>query len=290
MAYTSLSTLEGETLSSYMAKIFAIPLLTLEQEQSYARAWKEKGDTKAAQELVMSHLRIVPKVVFHYKGYGLPLMDMISEGNLGLMQAVKNFDPDRGFRLVTYALWWVRASVQDFILRSWSIVKMTSSSAQKRLFFHLKREKEKIGAYHALNESQARQIASTLQVSKQDVEQMEARFSGDLSLHNVIPNSKGDGDSGVSFQDALPETAPTQEESIGEEQEKWQWRKKLSSILRSLPSRDRFIFWSRHLKQTPSTLETLSTHFGISRERVRQIEGRTFQKVKKLTLEEREES
>jgi RNA polymerase sigma-32 factor len=243
-----------------------------------AKRWRAHGDHDAAHRLVTSHLRLVAKIAMGYRGYGLPIAEVISEGNVGLMQAVKRFDPDRGFRLTTYAMWWIRASIQEFILRSWSLVRMGTTANQKKLFFNLRKAKSKISALEDgdMRPDQVQLIAHRLGVTEQDVIDMNRRLGGDASLNAPI---REDGDSG-EWQDWLVDEAPSAERVMMDNEELDNRRKALGDALCGLTERERRIFEARRLADDPITLEELADQFGISRERVRQIEARAFEKVR----------
>ena len=249
------------------------------EEFMLAKRWQEHADSEAAQKLVTSHLRLVARIAMGYRGYGLPIGEVISEGNVGLMQAVKRFDPDRGFRLATYAMWWIRASIQEYILRSWSLVKMGTTAAQKKLFFNLRRAKGQLQALEEgdLRPDQVAAIAKRLGVPEEDVISMNRRLSGDTSLNAPV---RADLESG-EWQDWLVDDAPDQEEQLVERDEMDHRREFLASALTTLNDRERRIFEARRLSEDPATLEQLSTEFGVSRERIRQIEVRAFEKVQK---------
>jgi RNA polymerase sigma-32 factor len=273
----------GSGLATYLAQIRRFPMLKAQEEYMLAKRWREHGDRDAAQLLVTSHLRLVAKIAMGYRGYGLPIAEVISEGNVGLMQAVKRFDPDRGFRLTTYAIWWIKASIQEFILRSWSLVRMGTTAGQKKLFFNLRKAKVKISALEEgdMRPDQVEVIARRLGVAEQDVIEMNRRFGGDLSLNSPI---RDDGDSS-EWQDWLVDEAPDQERVVAENQEFEARRKALNDGLNVLKSgRERRIFEARRLADEPVTLDALAAEFGISRERVRQIEVRAFDKVQKAVM------
>ncbi|CAJ0878192.1 RNA polymerase sigma factor RpoH [freshwater sediment metagenome] len=263
-------------LSRYLAEIRRFPMLEPQQEYMLAKRWREHEDPKAAQELITSHLRLVAKVAMGYRGYGLPIGEIVSEGNVGLMQAVKRFEPDRGFRLATYAMWWIRASIQEYILRSWSLVKMGTTASQKKLFFNLRKAKSRISAYEEgdLRPENVEKIATSLGVSKQDVIDMNRRMSGDASL-NAPLREEGEGE----WQDWLVDTSDDQEHILAAQEESSNRMKALRGALDVLNPRERRIFEARRLADDPVTLEQLSEEFGVSRERVRQIEVRAFEKV-----------
>ena len=248
-----------------------------------AKSWREHGDRDAAHRLVTSHLRLVAKIAMGYRGYGLPISEVISEGNVGLMQAVKRFEPEKGFRLATYAMWWIKAAIQEYILRSWSLVKMGTTANQKRLFFNLRKAKSQIQALDEgdLRPDQVAQIAQKLNVSEEEVVSMNRRLSGDASLN--APIRATEGDSG-EWQDWLADDSETQEETLAERDELDQRRAMLSDALGVLDKRERRIFEARRLADDPLTLEQLSEEFDVSRERVRQLEVRAFEKVQKAML------
>ena len=276
----SLPSSGGEAgLNRYLAEIKKFPILSPEEEYMLAKRWREHGDTEAAAKLVNSHLRLVSKIAMGYRGYGLPVSELISEGNIGLMQGVKKFEPDRGFRLATYAMWWIRASIQEFILRSWSLVKMGTTAAQKKLFFNLRRMKNQIDAFEEgdLKPDQVKTIATQLGVTEQDVVDMNRRLGGDASLNASI---RDDGESG-EWMDWLVDDAPSQERILADTEESGNRHQALISALDVLNERERRIFEARRLADDPITLEDLATEFGVSRERVRQIEVRAFEKVQK---------
>jgi RNA polymerase sigma-32 factor len=266
-------------LTRYLEEIRRFPMLEPQQEFMLAKRWKEHGDRNAAHQLVTSHLRLVAKIAMGYRGYGLPISEVISEGNVGLMQAVKRFEPDKGFRLATYAMWWIKASIQEYILRSWSLVKMGTTANQKKLFFNLRKAKSKISALQEgdLRPDQVQIIAKRLGVTEQDVVDMNRRLGGDASLNAPI---REDGDSG-EWQDWLADDSESQESVMAEHEELDNRRKALTSALSVLNERERRIFEARRLADDPVTLEDLAAEFGVSRERVRQIEVRAFEKVQK---------
>jgi RNA polymerase sigma-32 factor len=282
MARTSLPAIAaGEGgLSHYLAEIRKFPMLAPDEEYMLAKAYKEHGDRDAAHRLVTSHLRLVAKIAMGYRGYGLPIGEVISEGNVGLMQAVKRFEPERGFRLATYAMWWIKASIQEYILRSWSLVKMGTTASQKRLFFNLRKVKGQIQALDDgdLRPDQVDQIATKLGVSQDEVVSMNRRLGGDSSLNAPI---RGDIDGGGEWQDWLVDESPTQESILAENEEMDNRRQLLRDAMGTLNDRERRIFEARRLADDPVTLEELSSEFGVSRERVRQIEVRAFEKVQK---------
>ncbi|MEJ2623706.1 MAG: RNA polymerase sigma factor RpoH [Pseudolabrys sp.] len=281
MARTAvLPALKAESgLSHYLEEIRRFPMLEPKQEYNLARAWREDGDRDAAHQLVTSHLRLVAKIAMGYRGYGLPISEVISEGNVGLMQAVKRFEPEKGFRLATYAMWWIKAAIQEYILRSWSLVKMGTTANQKKLFFNLRTAKSKISALEEgdLHPDQVALIAKRLGVTEQDVVDMNRRLGGDASLNAPI---REEGDSG-EWMDWLVDEAPSQERILAESEEKENRHEALIGALDVLNERERRIFEARRLSDDPITLEDLASEFGVSRERVRQIEVRAFEKVQK---------
>jgi len=267
-------------LNRYLSQIRKCPVLTAEQEYMLAKRYAEHQDPDAARQLVTSHLRLVAKIAMGYRGYGLPISELISEGNIGLMQGVKKFEPDRGFRLATYAMWWIKASMQEFILRSWSLVKMGTTAAQKKLFFNLRRMKKNIDAFEDtdLHPDDVKKIATDLGVSEAEVVNMNRRMmmGGDASL-NVSFNEEGEG----QWQDMLADSGPLQDETVANAEEA-QWRHALlAEAMDSLNERERAILFERRLTDDPKTLEELSQTYNVSRERVRQIEVRAFEKLQK---------
>lgn len=266
-------------LSRYLADIRKYPMLEPNQEYMLAKRFLEHEDRGAAEQLVTSHLRLVAKIAMGYRGYGLPIGEVISEGNVGLMQAVKKFDPERGFRLATYAMWWIKASIQEYVLRSWSLVKMGTTANQKRLFFNLRKMKSQIQALEDgdLNHEQVEKIATKLGVSVEEVHSMNRRLSGDASLNSPLKADDGTGE----WQDWLVDESESQESVVADQQELDQRRIMLKSAMETLNDRERRIFQARRLSEDPITLEDLSGEFGVSRERVRQIEVRAFEKVQK---------
>ncbi|HEX2842249.1 RNA polymerase sigma factor RpoH [Hyphomicrobium sp.] len=281
MAAKSLPTIAGGAggLSRYLEEIRRFPMLEPNQEYMLAKRWREHADPEAAHELITSHLRLVARIAMGYRGYGLPIGEVISEGNVGLMQAVKRFEPDRGFRLATYAMWWIRASIQEYILRSWSLVKMGTTAAQKKLFFNLRRAKSQLQALEEgdLKPEHVKTIAKKFGVSEDDVVSMNRRLGGDASLNAPV---RADSESG-EWQDWLVDDSPDQEEQLVETEELGRRKSYLSDALSSLNDRERRIFEARRLADDPVTLEELSAEFGVSRERIRQIEVRAFEKVQK---------
>jgi len=266
-------------LTRYLEEIRRFPMLEPQDEFMLAKRWREHGDRDAAHKLVTSHLRLVAKIAMGYRGYGLPISEVISEGNVGLMQAVKRFEPDKGFRLATYAMWWIKAAIQEYILRSWSLVKMGTTANQKKLFFNLRKAKSKISALEEgdLRPDQVKLIAKRLGVTEQDVVDMNRRLGGDVSLNAPI---RDDGDSG-EWQDWLVDEVSDQETRLVEDEESDNRKKALGEALSVLNERERRIFEARRLADDPITLEDLAVEFGVSRERVRQIEVRAFEKVQK---------
>jgi RNA polymerase sigma-32 factor len=270
-------------LNRYLAEIKKFPILTPEEEYMLAKRWTEHQDTDAAARLVNSHLRLVAKIAMGYRGYGLPLAELISEGNIGLMQGVKKFEPERGFRLATYAMWWIRASIQEFILRSWSLVKMGTTAAQKKLFFNLRRMKNRIEAFEDgdLKPEDVKKIAKDLGVSEEDVISMNRRMAmgGDTSL-NVPLREEGEG----QWQDWLVDTEPLQDERVAEAEESKVRHELLVQAMEALNDREKHILTERRLSEEPKTLEELSQVYDVSRERIRQIEVRAFEKLQKALM------
>jgi RNA polymerase sigma-32 factor len=266
-------------LTRYFKGMRQFPMLEPQEEYMLAKSWREHGDRNAAHRLVTSHLRLVAKIAAGYRGYGLPISEVISEGNVGLMQAVKRFEPDKGFRLATYAMWWIKAAIQEYILRSWSLVKMGTTANQKKLFFNLRKAKSRISALEEgdLRPDQVKLIAERLGVTEQDVVDMNRRLGGDVSLNSPIREEDESGD----WQDWLIDDSDSQETRLAEGEEADNRRKALGEALTVLNERDRRIFEARRLADEPITLEELADEFGISRERVRQIEVRAFEKVRK---------
>jgi len=263
-------------LSRYLDEIRKFPMLEPSEEYMLAKRWREHGDREAAHKLVTSHLRLVAKIAMGYRGYGLPISEVVSEGNVGLMQAVKRFEPDKGFRLATYAMWWIKAAIQEYILRSWSLVKMGTTANQKKLFFNLRKAKGRISALEEgdLRPDQVKQIATQLGVTEQDVVDMNRRLGGDASL-NAPLREEGEGE----WQDWLVDESASQESLLAAEEEGQNRLQALRNALSVLNPRERRIFEARRLSDDPMTLEDLSAEFGVSRERVRQIEVRAFEKV-----------
>jgi RNA polymerase sigma-32 factor len=266
-------------LARYLQEIRTFPMLEPDQEYMLAKRWREHDDTEAAHQLVTSHLRLVAKIAMGYRGYGLPVSELISEGNVGMMQAVKRFEPDRGFRLATYAMWWIRAAIQEYILHSWSLVKMGTTAAQKKLFFNLRKLKGQLQAIEEgdLSPENVKKIATELSVSEEDVVNMNRRLAAPDHSLNAPLKIDGDGE----WQDWLVDESDSQEIVLAEQQELSKRRKLLSHAMKSLNARERRILTERRLKDEPTTLEDLSKEYGISRERVRQIEVRAFEKLQR---------
>ena len=276
-------------LARYLQEIRKFPMLTAEEEFMLAKSWQEHGDVEAAHKMVTSHLRLVAKIAMGYRGYGLPVAELISEGNVGLMQAVKKFDPDRGFRLATYAMWWIRASIQEYILHSWSLVKMGTTAAQKKLFFNLRRLKGQLQAIEEgdMSPENVTKIATELNVSENEVVDMNRRLAApDHSLNAPVR-----ADSEGEWVDWLVDERDTQESLLAEQDELEKRRDLLGKAMHFLKDRERHILQQRRLQENPTTLEELSQEYGISRERVRQIEVRAFEKlqkaIKNLAIEQR---
>src|ERR1043166_2058140 len=280
MAANALAVMSPEGgLSRYLSEIRKFPMLAKDQEFMLAKAWQEHQDPQAAPQLVTSHLRLVAKIAMGYRGYGLPIGEVISEGNVGLMQAVKKFDPDKGFRLATYAMWWIRAAIQEYILRSWSLVKMGTTAAQKKLFFNLRKIKGQLKALDEgdLRPDQVKRIATQLGVTEEDVVSMNRRLAGDSSLNAPVRNDAESGE----WQDWLVDDTMDQETALAESEERDIRREMLNNALKGLNPRERRVFEARRLAEEPLTLEELSAEFGVSRERIRQIEVRAFEKVQR---------
>jgi len=282
MSNVALPVLSGEGgLSRYITEVRRFPVLKPEEEFMLAKRYQEHEDPRAAHRLVTSHLRLVVKVAMSYRGYGLPMGDVVSEGNIGLMQAVKRFDPDKGFRLATYAIWWIKASIQEYILRSWSLVKMGTTANQKKLFFNLRKAKSKLSALGEgdLRPDQVKLIASRLGVEEHEVVEMNRRLGGDSSLNVSMKE-----DSTSEWQDMLVDESDNQEMLVARSEENENRHLALGQALSALNARERRIFEARRLLDEPLTLEALSEEFGISRERVRQIEARAFEKVQQAVM------
>ncbi len=277
----NLPVLSGDIgLKNYLEEIKKFPMLSAEEEYTLANRWQVHKDTNAAHQLVTSHLRLVAKIAMGYKGYGLPITDIISEGNIGLMQAAQKFDPEKGFRLTTYAMWWIKAAMQEYILRSWSLVKIGTTAVQKKLFFNLRSAKNRIQAYEEgdLKQENLEKISNQLNVPEKEVINMNRRLSGgDPSLNATI---KADGDQTSEWQDWLESDEPNQEESYSEKEEENLRKEMINESLQVLNDRELDIIQTRKLSDTPTTLEELSEKYNISRERIRQIEVRALEKVK----------
>ena len=267
-------------LSRYLTEIRKFPMLEPDEEYTLAKAWREEGDRDAAHKLVTSHLRLVGKIAMGYRGYGLPMSEVISEGNVGLMQAVKKFEPEKGFRLATYAMWWIKASIQEYILRSWSLVKIGTTASQKKLFFNLRKVKGQISALEEgdLTPEQVTTIATKLSVPEEEVVNMNRRLSGDASLNSPMKASE---DGSAQWQDWLVDDAEDQETQLAEQEEFDSRMVLLREAMDGLNDREKRILEARRLSDSPITLEELSEEFGVSRERVRQIEVRAFEKIQK---------
>ncbi|HEX7725198.1 MAG TPA: RNA polymerase sigma factor RpoH [Rhizomicrobium sp.] len=290
MSSRGLPALQGEGgLSRYLTEIRKFPLLEPEEEYMFAKAWREHEDPEAARRLVTSHLRLVAKIAMGYRGYGLPLSEVVAEGNVGLMQAVKRFEPDKGFRLATYAMWWIRAAIQEYILRSWSLVKMGTTAAQKKLFFNLRKAKNKISAIEEgdLTPEHTKEIARQLAVPEEEVTNMNRRLSGGDSSLNAPMRADGESE----WQDWLADDTMDQETRLAEAEEMGERHNLLSNAMGELSERERDIIEARRLRDDPATLEELSQKYGVSRERVRQIEVRAFEKLQqqmKATLAQKQ--
>jgi len=270
------------SLSSYLVKIKKFPMLSAEEEYMLAKSWKDRGDLKSAQKLITSHLRLVAKIAMGYRGYGLPVSEMVSEGNIGLMQAVKKFEPEKGFRLATYAMWWIKASIQEYILRSWSLVKMGTTSAQKKLFFNLKKIKNQIAPnnHGELNAEHAEEISKRLNVKKEEVFSMNRRMLGkEKSLNDPIKDEDGS-----EWQDWIADDKIDQELNYSHKQEFKQRKKLMDDSLGILNEREKEILFARRLSDEVITLDDLSKKYKISRERIRQIETKAFEKLQKAML------
>ena len=283
MSSSQLPAISGEHgLSRYLREIRRFPILTKEEEFQLAKDWSDHGDVEAAHKLVTSHLRLVAKIAMGYRGYGLPVNELISEGNIGMMQAVKRFDPDRGFRLATYAMWWIRAAIQEYILHSWSLVKIGTTAAQKKLFFNLRKVKRQLRAIEEgdLPPDTVSTIAHRLDVPEHEVVNMNRRLAG--SDHSLNAPLRSDGENDAEWQDWLEDPTPNQEIEIAAADELSHRRKMLDAAMSQLNERERHIFTQRRLIEDPMTLEELSQIYGISRERVRQIEARALEKIEHL--------
>jgi RNA polymerase sigma-32 factor len=278
MAQSNLPVLSAEGgLSRYLQEIRKFPMLEPDEEFMLAKRYKEHADPGSAQRMITSHLRLVAKIAMGYRGYGLPIAEVISEGNVGLMHAVKRFEPDKGFRLATYAMWWIRAAIQEYVLRSWSLVKIGTTAAQKRLFFNLRKVKGQIAALDDgnLHPDQIKQIATTLSVTEADVVSMNQRLGGDASLNAPMRADEGTSE----WQDWLVDDTPDQETTLGNAEEYSERMTLLTNAMADLNDREKAIFQARRLKENPSTLEELAQEYNVSRERIRQIEVRAFEKV-----------
>jgi len=278
MAQSNLPILSSEGgLGRYLQEIRKFPMLEPDEEFMLAKRYKEHADPGSAQKLITSHLRLVAKIAMGYRGYGLPISEVISEGNVGLMHAVKRFEPDKGFRLATYAMWWIRAAIQEYVLRSWSLVKIGTTAAQKRLFFNLRKIKGQIAALDDgnLHPDQIKHIATTLSVTEQDVVSMNQRLGGDASLNAPMRADEGTSE----WQDWLVDDTPDQETTLGNSEEYDERMALLASAMGDLNEREKAIFQARRLKENPATLEELAQEYNVSRERIRQIEVRAFEKV-----------
>jgi len=270
------------SLSSYLTQIKKFPMLSAKEEYMLAKSWRDRGDLKSAQKLVTSHLRLVAKIAMGYRGYGLPVSELVSEGNIGLMQAVKKFEPEKGFRLATYAMWWIKASIQEYVLRSWSLVKIGTTTAQKKLFFNLKKLKNKLSATNSgdLNPEHVEEISKRLNVNKEEVISMNRRLYGkEKSLNDPIK-----GEDGLQWQDWLVDNNLDQELKMSQNQELQERKKLMNDSMGILNSREKEILIARKLSEDISTLEDLSKKYKISRERIRQIETKAFEKLQKVML------
>ena len=269
-------------LTSYLAQIKRFPMLTKEEEYALSKNWKDRGDIKSVQKLITSHLRLVAKIAMGYRGYGLPVNELISEGNIGLMQAVKKFDPDKGFRLATYAMWWIKASIQEYVLRSWSLVKMGTTTAQKKLFFNLKKIKNQIAPDQEgdLKDEQVNEISKRLDVDSKEVVNMNRRMMGqEKSLNDPIKSGETD-----EWQDWLVDSSLDQELIVSQQQEYNDKKELLNDAMKILNEREKAIINARRLSENPKTLEELSKKYKISRERIRQIETKAFEKLQKSMI------
>jgi|TARA_B100001079_G_scaffold270552_1_gene285213 RNA polymerase sigma-32 factor len=280
---TNLPTITSEgSLSSYLAQIKKFPMLSAEEEYMLAKNWRDRGDLKSAHKLVTSHLRLVAKIAMGYRGYGLPVSELVSEGNIGLMQAVKKFKPEKGFRLATYAIWWIKASIQEYVLRSWSLVKIGTTTAQKKLFFNLKKLKNKLAPANTtdLKPEHVDEISKRLNVNKEEVISMNRRLYGkEKSLNDPVKNEDG-----LQWQDWLVDDNLDQELKLSQNQELQERRKLMNDSMSILNSREKEILTSRKLSENICTLDDLSKKYKISRERVRQIEAKAFEKLQKAML------
>lgn len=272
----------GTGLTHYLSQIRRFPILTQEEEIAFAKRWRARGDREAAYHLVTSHLRLVAKIAMRYRGYGLPIADIVSEGNVGLMQAVRRFDPERGIRLSTYAMWWIKAAIQEYVLRSWSMVKIAGNSAQKKLFFKLRQAKSAISAFEDkdLRPDQVKAISERLKVPEREVVDMDRRLRGDVSLNS----RSNDAPEASDALDRLVDPSPCHDVELAENQELARRREALQAALQTLSPRERHVFTARYLTEAPPNLQTLAEQYGISGERIRQIEVRAFQKVRAEVL------
>ena len=289
MTKSYLPTLSSDSgLSKYLMEIRKFPMLTKSKEYQLAKRWKQHGDVKAAHALVTSHLRLVAKIAIGYRGYGLPINELIAEGNIGMMKAVKGFDPEKGFRLATYAMWWIKASIHEYILRSWSLVKIGTTAAQKKLFFNLKKMKNQIQQVDEdhLKPEQIKEISNRLDVSESDVVEMDQRLAG----HDKSLNAKINNDSNSEWQDWVPDNKIDNALLLANKQELTQRRATLNEAMTHLDEREKDIINSRRLEDSPLTLKELSKRYNISRERIRQIESRAFKKLQSLMLEKKNDS
>ena len=287
MAVLTLNLAPEGNLSRYLQEIRKFPMLTPEEEYMLAKRYQQSGELQAAHRLITSHLRLVAKIAMGYRGYGLPLADLVAEGNVGLMQAAEKFDPDRGFRFATYAMWWIRAAIQEYILHSWSLVKMGTTAAQKKLFFNLRKLKGQMAELDQgdLPPEAVTKIATTLDVPEAEVVEMNRRLAGaDNSLNALMGGAGADSDS--EWLDMLPDEGPNQETIVGDRKELQQRREMLDVALKKLNPRERDIIFERRLKDEPSTLEELSHRYAVSRERIRQIEVRAFEKLQRAMREQ----
>lgn len=275
------TTVTEQGLARYFKEAWSYPVLEAKQELALAERWRDEADVESAHALVTSHLRLVVKIAMGYRGYGLPVSDLVSEGNIGLMKAVKKFEPERGFRLSTYAMWWIKAAITEYVLRSWSMVKMGTVAAQKKLFFSLRRHKQRLGIHDngELTPDQANRLSEDLNVKANEIVNMNRRLSAkDMSLNAPVGQDEG---STVEFQDQLEYEGASPEELLADGEERGLQHQLLQSAIKTLDVRERHIFIERRLKDNPVTLEELGQHYGISRERVRQLEARAFDKVQK---------
>jgi RNA polymerase sigma-32 factor len=282
--FTSPATLSEEGINQYFQQVWKFPVLEKEQEQMLAIRLRERGDTNAAHKLVTSHLRLVVKIAMKYRGYGLPISDLVSEGNIGLMRAVKKFDPDKGFRLSTYAMWWIRASITEFVLKSWSLVRMGTVASQKKLFFSLRRMKARLNMFDSgdLTDGQALKLSDKLKATPEQVVYMNRRIAGrDFSLNTPMSDERD----GSEFQDMLADDKPSQEQVFALNEERHQNGEVLANAIAKLPEREKYIFTKRRLSESPPTLEELGKKFGVSRERIRQLEARAFRRVQEFVVD-----